>query len=536
MARPAAAAPTSLSTSLVGAGASVLALLLLAALIAWPLGEVLVHGAPSLFAELAVIAGISLMIAGGATLGALGMAAVVACAVRFAVPGRESLVAVHRVGVFVPPFVVPLAVLVLVGHERLYDASAGATAVPLAAIALAQAFAYLPQAVALLLHALAAVPPETEQAAELLGASPATVLRRITLQLARSGLTTAALVVLGLCLADVASPLLLGVSGPVTAGVSTLAGFIVVSARWTDSAAAAALALSAATLAVALAARSWQYSTVALASPRVPPAGLRPTATMRAALAALAWLVTAALVALWAVVPITSLVNGGWPVALDPRNEVLSAVRPLANSVALGVGVALAGTTLAVAVAWVAQGRRGGSAAVLTAMARVPVAVPGVVGGLGYLLTFGMAPARLLVIVLCVAAWELPLMARLAGNVVARSERSREQAALSLGARPFTTWRRVVLPTLTPAIAWLLCHGFAIGVTALNAVALLASGEQGVPLGIRRMLMFASAGSVSSVGLGAACAVATVLLALAGGATLLGRAVAGRESIPTLLA
>ena len=35
---------------------------------------------------------------------------------------------------------------------------------------------------------------------------------------------------------------------------------------------------------------------------------------------------------------------------------------------------------------------------------------------------------------------------------------------------------------------------------------------------------------------GAACAVATVLLALAGGATLLGRAAAGRESIPTLLA
>jgi ABC-type sulfate transport system permease component len=93
-----------------------------------------------------------------------------------------------------------------------------------------------------------------------------------------------------------------------------------------------------------------------------------------------------------------------------------------------------------------------------------------------------------------------------------------------------TTLRRVVLPALTPAVVWLLCHGFAAAVAAVGTVVIFAE-PLGLPLGTLHMLVSASTGSV-----GAACAVATVLLALAGGATLLGRAAAGRESIPTLLA
>src|SRR5262249_20890819 len=114
---------------------------------------------------------------------------------------------------------------------------------------------------------------------------------------------------------------------------------------------------------------------------------------------------------------------------------------------------------------------------------------------------------------------------------LARSDRSREQAALTLGAGPLTTVRRVVLPGLSPAVVWLLAHGFAAGVTAVGTVVVLAGWVGPRQFGVTHMLASASTGSV-----GAACAVATVLLAVAGGATLLGRAAAGRESIPTLLA
>jgi len=167
----------------------------------------------------------------------------------------------------------------------------------------------------------------------------------------------------------------------------------------------------------------------------------------------------------------------------------------------------------------------------MTVLARVPVVVPGFAASIGYLLIFDITDAAEDFIVLLVAVWELPLMLRVAGNVLARSDRSPEQAALTLGARPVTTLRRVVLPGLSPAVVWLLSHGFAAGVTAVGTVVVLAGWVGPREFGVTHMLDSASTGSV-----GVACAVATVLLALAGGATLLGRTAAGRDSIPTLLA
>jgi iron(III) transport system permease protein len=512
MAQPAAAvAPRPVSATLVGTAAGVLVLVVLVALVMWPLADVFVVGLLVVPPPLRVVAN-TLAVACAATLGAVGMAAVLAVAVRVGVPGRRGLIAICRVGVLVPVFVVPLGVLALAGRDR-----AG-----LPALVIAQAFAFLPHAFALVMRALARVSTEAEQAAELLGASRWTVLRRVTLGLAAPGLAAAALVVLGLCLADVASPLLVGGREPMTVETTVLANFIVAAgAHGVASTMAGAVALSVLAIAVALAGRTWRYVTAPLAVPTVPLAAQRPAATMRAALAVLAWLATAALVALWAVVPLASLEH--W-------NGLAGAFPALVGSVALGFGAALAATILALSVAWLAERRRGAAAGAMTVLARVPVVVPGLVGGVGYLVAFGALEGGFGVAALLVAAWELPLMLRVAGNVLARSDRSAEQAALTLGASPVTTLRRVVLPALRTAVVWLVCHGFAAGITALGTVVIFAP-QIGLDLGTLHMLAAASTGSV-----GAACAVATVLLALAGGATLLGRAAAGRETIPTLLA
>src|SRR5687767_10455985 len=231
MTRPVAAvAPRPLGTDVVGAAAGLRLLLVLPALLVWPLAGVFIVG---LLTPPAPLAGIvdTLAVAAVATLGALVMAAILTAAVRFGAPGGGAFVAICRAGVLVPPFVVPLGVLVLAGPDRLgLPATAGS-----------QALAFLPHAFVLGTGALAGVSAEAEQAAELRGASRWTVLRRVTLGMASPGLLTAALVVLGLCLADVASPLLVG--GRV-AGNLVLAGFIVAAAHWTAPAAAAAVALS----------------------------------------------------------------------------------------------------------------------------------------------------------------------------------------------------------------------------------------------------------------------------------------------------
>lgn len=519
----AAAAPRSGRVDLAGMAMSVVLVLVLALLLAWPLaavfGEALRSAPPPL-----TIVGLTLAVAGAATLGALGMAAVVAAAVRVGAPGHTGLVAICRVGVLVPPFIVPLALLALSGAGGPAGRGHGAEATVLAllAIAVAQAFAFLPHAAALVMSALAGVPAEAEQAAELLGASRWTVLRRVTLGSARRGLAVAMLVVLGLCLADVTAPLLLGLQDPAPAGLMLLAG-LTAGGHATGSAAAGALALSALTIPLAMAGRTWRHVITPYALAPAPPSGLRPAAPVRAVIAMLAWLITTALIALWVVVPLASLAH--W-------TGLRGAARSLLTSAALGLGVALVGTVLALAAAWLSARARGPAAGAVAVLAGVPVAVAGVAGGAGYLAAFGAPGRSLALVVLLVAAWELPVMLRVAGNVLARAERSTEQAALTLGATPLTTLRRVVLPSLTPSVAWLLCHGFATGATAAGTVAAFALAQQRrPPLAILDMLTSASTGSV-----GAACAVATVLLALASGATLLGRAAAGRESIPTLLA
>jgi len=504
-----------------GACASVLVLAVLLAVIVWPLAGLFVVGLQTAPPPAVVVLN-TLAVSVAAALAALVMAAILVAAVRAEIPGRERLVAICRAGVFVPSFVVALAVLAIAGRERM----------GLPALALAQAFAFLPHAFALIMRALAAVAAEAEQAAELLGASRWTIFRRVTLGLAGPGVAVAALVVLGLCLADVATPLLAGGQQPMVVETLVLAGRVV-TARDTfapDSVMrSAAVALSALTIAVAVAGRTWRYTTAPLAPAILPRAGLGHASAARGALTLFAWLIGAALVALWAAVPLTSLVHAGG-VSLAHWRGLREAAIPLASSVLLGVLVAIAGTVLAVAVAWLAERRRGRAAGLTTVLARVPVAVPGLAASVGYL-GFDITDAGYDFIVLLVAVWELPLMLRVAGNVLARSDRSREQAALTLGARPVTTLRRVVLPGLSPAVVWLLAHGFVAGVTAVGTVVVLAGWVREREFGVTHMLDSASTGSV-----GVACAVATVLLALAGGATLLGRAAAGRDSIPTLLA
>jgi ABC-type Fe3+ transport system permease subunit len=160
----------------------------------------------------------------------------------------------------------------------------------------------------------------------------------------------------------------------------------------------------------------------------------------------------------------------------------------------------------------------------------VPVAVPGVVAGVGCLLALGGAPAAIpgvLLLAAVVVGWELPAPLGLARAGLAGSDRSPEEAAASLGADRLTALRRIVAPALRPLAGRILGHAFAAGVLALGTVVVLA----GAGLGSTRMLALAVAGAP-----GAACAVATVLLALAGGALLLGRALAGRERDSTPLA
>jgi iron(III) transport system permease protein len=486
--------------------------LLLAAFTVSPVAAVAVYGLLAPVAWPLRIALATLAVAVASTLATLVPAGLIAYAVtRVGVPGRQLVWQAVRIGVLIPPFIVPLALLLLAGPGGIL--APGGSRTGFTAIVVGQALAFLPAAVALLVRAIAGIPVELEQAAEVLGARRLTVVRRVTLRLAGPDLLRAALVVLGLCLADVAGPLLLGGDRLV------LATAIVNSAAETNTAARAALTLGVLAAAVALVGGTWRYAgVVATDWPALPRLDRAGAAGVRWSLGAVVWTISGVLALLWSLVPLGSL--GHWSVLAGAAGVVA-----LGNSILLGLGVALAGTALALAAAWMAERSRAWAAYAVEVLARVPIAIPGIVAGVGYGLVFGTAPGLpggpLLVLIPIVACWELPVTSRVARAVLVRVDRSVEDAAVSLGAAGVTTLTRIVAPTLRPVAGRIFADLFAGGVLAVGTVIVLAGS--GLGLGAITMLTLAAVGAT-----GAACAIATALLALAGAALLLGRVIAGR--------
>jgi len=530
MARPLAAA-TSRSASIDVVGIAGVALLVaLAALIVYPVAALVVAGllATTRSWPLALLLR-SLIVAAAAALAALVPAVLLGYALtRVNVPGRTRLWQVCRLGVPLPSFVVPLGLLVLAGPGGLLPGVLGAGGLlpGVVAIAIGQAVWLFPHAMALVVRALAEVPVQMEQAAETLGARRLTVMGRVTLGLAGPRLRAAALVLLVLGLSDVATPLLLG------AGTRVLATAVVGAATASGEAATSVAMVLA--LLVAAIGGAWRHREFLAGAWPDMPAVYRPApVSVRAPLGVVVALTGLILPALWALVPIGSALQargvsfGAWAALVTPAG-----LRSLGLSVALGLGVALVGALFTLITAWVVGRRRAVLGRFLGMLAEVPLAVPGVAAGAGYLLAFGVpssVPAALLLSVLLVACWQLPATLRVARDVLARSDRSAEQAAVSLGAGRTTVARLIVVPALTPVAGWVLCDLFSAAVLAVGGVILFAGS--GLDLGAVTLVTRAAAGAI-----GAACAVATVLLALAGGAVVLGRTIAGRDRGLTLLA
>jgi iron(III) transport system permease protein len=520
MARPVAAPALHRGALDLTVGPAVIVLLALLAGVAWPVGAVVVAGAAGpAAAGLPGAALATLVVALDAALAGLLVAGVLAYALtRVGVPGGDAAWRLLRLGVLVPPFVAPLALLVL-------GAPGG-----LPTIAAAQALAFLPHATVLLVRALAVVPRELEQVAETLGAPRRLVLRRVTLALAGPPLRATAFTVLGLCVADVAAPLLLG------GRVAVLAALAVAG---TAAPASAALALLGLAVSVALGGAAWRRSALAAQdTATLPRIDRRAPDAVRWSLGAVVWLTAGGLAGLWAIVPLGSLLRsagGAWVPSLEHWAALATPAgrRAVGGSLALGVVAALAGSLLALAAAWTSGRLRTPLAPAIGALARVPAGVPGVVAGAGWLLAFGPPSSTLagllLAMVPLVACWSLPVVLGAARRGLALIDPAAEAAAQSLGADRVTTLRRIVAPALAPVVGGMLTASFAGGVLALGvAVGLLGPGPA---IGTLWMLALAASGAP-----GAACAVATVLLAAAGGAVLLGRALAGRTWMPTLFA
>jgi sulfate transport system permease protein len=156
-----------------------------------------------------------------------------------------------------------------------------------------------------------------------------------------------------------------------------------------------------------------------------------------------------------------------------------------AAAIKLTVGTALLVTLLNIVmgttIAWVLVRDDFFGKRVLDVLIDIPFALPTIVAGLVLLSLYGPGSAvginvanTRAAVFLAFAFVTLPFVVRTVQPVLAELERDVEEAAASLGASRFTTFRRIILPSLTPAIAAGAALSFARGVGEYGSLVLLS--------------------------------------------------------------
>ena len=230
---------------------------------------------------------------------------------------------------------------------------------------------------------------------------------------------------------------------------------------------------------------------------------------------AVLWLSLLVLIPLAAVVATT--VAGGWTgfVTTLTNDQTLAAVRltVLQSLLVTGVNVVM-GTSIA----WVLVRDSFPGKAVMNVVIDIPFALPTIVAGLVLLALYGadsplgidVANTRAAVF-LALAFVTLPFVVRTVQPVLEELEADVEEAAASLGAGRLTTLRRIVAPSLAPAVAAGAALSFARGISEYGSLVLL-SGNLPFQTQVAsvRVLTYIENGDTA-----AAAAVATLMLVVA---------------------
>ncbi len=167
---------------------------------------------------------------------------------------------------------------------------------------------------------------------------------------------------------------------------------------------------------------------------------------------------------------------GFWEIVTQPQTAAALRLTVLESLAVTALNVVM-GTALA----WVLVRDRFWGKSLVDVVIDVPFALPTIVAGLVLLSLYGpssplgvnVANTRIAVF-LALAFVTLPFVVRTVQPVLESLERDVEEAAASLGAGRLTTFRRVILPSLIPAIAAGAALSFARGISEYGSLVLLS--------------------------------------------------------------
>jgi iron(III) transport system permease protein len=387
--------------------------------------------------------------------------------------------------------------------------------------------------------AMANVDPALREAAQNMGATGPRWFRTVTVPLILPGCFAGAIIVFIGAFTDLGTPLIFGFSRVVPVSI-----FDSLSDLNTNPAGyALVVVVLALTLAAFLASKRWLAGRRFEMLSRGPALAAETPASRAQTIGA--WMLGGTVVLL-AVIPHVLVVvqsfAGTWFFSVAPSSwttahfgEIFGhglAMRSLRNSLFYSTCSAAIDLVLGVAIAWVLTRRRVPGAAVLDALAMLPLALPGLVIAFGYVAAFDWKlpwlnprenPALLLIVSYSVR--RLPYLVRAAYAGFQQTSVTLEEASSNLGATPWRTLRAITLPLVGANLMAGAILAFTLAMLEVSDGLILAMKEPFYPLTKTIWLL---TGRIEPDATSVACAlgvIGMIVLAagLAGAYRLLGR-------------
>jgi iron(III) transport system permease protein len=366
------------------------------------------------------------------------------------------------------------------GFENIYGAQG---------VVIAECFAVFPHALMILISALSLADARLYEAADALGTSARRRFLTITLPGAKYGLISAALVSFTLVMTDFGIPKVIG--GNFNMLATDIFKLVIGQQDFQNGAVVGLLLLAPAVLTFGI---DWlvQRRLVSTLSSRAVPYRPKPARAFDRAMLAFATLIAALMLAMLGMAVFASFATY-WPYNLKPSivhytmglvdAEVGDA---FLNSLRLAAGTAFFGTVVVFAGAYLLEKTRGlGSLRpAIRLLSMVPMAVPGLVLGLGYIFFFN-APANPLnalyqtmtLLVVCTIVHFYTTGHLTAVTALRALDAEFESVSASLKVPFFKTFWRVTLPICTPTLIDIGRYFFINAMTTISAVVFLYSPD-----------------------------------------------------------
>ncbi len=398
-------------------------------------------------------------------------------------------------------------------------------------IVLAECLAVFPHALMILVSALALADARLYEAADAMGTTARRKFFTITLPGAKYGLISAALVTFTLVITDFGIPKVIGGNFNVLA--TDVFKLVIGQQDFARGAVVAILLLAPAVLTFGVD-HLVQRRQTAMLSARAVPYRPAPARGFDAAMTAYCSLIALLMLAMLGMAVFASLATF-WPYNLKPSlvhyiyglvdNEVAAG---FVNSLKMAAGVALFGTALVFVGAYLQEKTRALPAlrGALRLLAILPMAVPGLVLGLGYIFFFNALDNplnglyhTLTLMMLCTIVHFYTTGHLTAVTALKSLDSEFESVSASLKVPFFKTFWRVTLPICTPALVDIARYFFVNAMTTISAVVFLYSPD--TRLASIAILNMDEAGELApaaamAVLIAASSAVATALFMLLG--------------------